>query len=89
MATNRPEKISRVMPQLPNYEILEVIGKGGMATVYRAVQKTLSRVVAIKELKESLQSESTPIKRFEREAITASAMSHENIVSIYDFFRAR
>jgi serine/threonine-protein kinase len=86
MATNRPEKISRVMPQLPNYEILEVIGKGGMATVYRAVQKTLSRVVAIKELKESLQSESTPIKRFEREAITASAMSHENIVSIYDFF---
>lgn len=85
--SDRPDKSNRgTIPQIPNYEILEVIGKGGMATVYRAVQKSLSRVVAIKELKEALQAESTPVKRFEREAITASAMSHENIVSIYDFF---
>lgn len=84
--SQRSSKSTSSIPELPHYDILEVIGKGGMATVYRAVQKSLNRVVAIKELKESLKSESTPVKRFEREAITASAMSHENIVSIYDFF---
>src|SRR5690349_15139900 len=84
--SNKPQKSAAAIPELPHYDILEVIGKGGMATVYRAVQKSLNRVVAIKELKESLKAESTPAKRFEREAITASAMSHENIVSVYDFF---
>jgi serine/threonine protein kinase len=82
-STHRPGKATL---QLPNYEILEVIGAGGMATVYKAVQKSLNRVVAIKELKPTPGVESTAVKRFEREAITSSAMSHENVVSIYDYF---
>jgi serine/threonine-protein kinase len=80
------QKPALTTAQLENYEILKAVGKGGMATVYQAVQKSLKRVVAIKELKEQLQAEGHQVKRFEREAVATSSLSHENIVSIYDFF---
>ena len=66
------------------YEMLEKIGIGGMATVYKAMDKTLNRNVAIKVLKEEFATDQEFIKRFQIEAQSAAALSHPNIVSIYD-----
>ena len=66
------------------YEVLEKIGNGGMATVYRAKDKTLGRNVAIKVLKEEYANDQEFIKRFQIEAQSAASLSHPNIVSIYD-----
>lgn len=66
------------------YEILEVIGSGGMATVYKAQCKLLNRFVAIKVLKESLKYDEDVVKRFSTESKAAASLSHHNIVSIYD-----
>jgi serine/threonine protein kinase len=69
------------------YEIIAEIGSGGMATVYKAVQKSLSRPVAIKELKKAYQADSQIVRRFERESRVAASLQHENIVHIYDFWK--
>jgi serine/threonine protein kinase len=69
------------------YEILEEIGSGGMATVFKAVQKTLDRPVAIKQLKRSFHADSQIVKRFERESRVAASLQHENIVHIYDYWK--
>ena len=69
------------------YEILEEIGSGGMATVFKAVQKTLDRPVAIKQLKRSYHADSQIVKRFERESRVAASLQHENIVHIYDYWK--
>ena len=66
------------------YEVLEKVGNGGMATVYRAKDKTLGRNVAIKVLKEEYANDQEFIKRFQIEAQSAASLSHPNIVSIYD-----
>ncbi|MBR6253764.1 MAG: Stk1 family PASTA domain-containing Ser/Thr kinase [Clostridia bacterium] len=66
------------------YEILEMIGKGGMATVYKAKDKTLNRNVAVKVLKDEFANDQEFIRRFQIEAQSAAALSHPNIVSIYD-----
>lgn len=66
------------------YEIVEVIGSGGMATVYKASCRLLNRFVAIKVLKSSLKSDSEIIEKFNREARAVAALSHNNIVSVYD-----
>ena len=72
---------------LDNYTILNMIGKGGMATVYRAVQKSLDRTVALKELDLS-QSHSVPAaaERFRLEARAAASLEHTAIINIYDFW---
>ncbi len=69
------------------YEILAEIGAGGMATVYKAVQKSLDRPVAIKELKKSYHADEQIVKRFERESRVAASLQHENIVHIYDYWK--
>jgi serine/threonine protein kinase len=69
------------------YDIVAEIGSGGMATVYKAIQKSLSRPVAIKELKKSYQADSQIVRRFERESRVAASLQHENIVHIYDFWK--
>jgi serine/threonine-protein kinase len=69
------------------YEILDEIGAGGMATVYKAVQKSLDRQVAIKQLKRSYHADSQIVKRFERESRVAASLQHENIVHIYDYWK--
>ena len=66
------------------YEILEKIGVGGMATVYKARCKLLNRNVAIKVLKDEFANDAEFIKRFQIEAQAAASLSHPNIVSIYD-----
>ena len=66
------------------YEILKKIGEGGMATVYRAKCRLLNRFVAIKVLKSEYSKDETFVKRFRAEAQSAAALTHPNIVSVFD-----
>ncbi len=66
------------------YEILEEVGLGGMATVYKAKDHVLNRLVAVKVLKDEFTTDTEFIKRFNTEAQAAASLSHPNIVSIYD-----
>lgn len=66
------------------YEIVEKIGTGGMATVYKAKCRMLNRYVAIKILKDEFANDAEFIKRFQVEAQSAASLSHPNIVSIFD-----
>lgn len=66
------------------YEILEEVGKGGMAVVYKAKCKLLNRIVAVKVLRSDLDGSDEFIKRFNVEAQSAASLTHPNIVSIYD-----
>lgn len=66
------------------YEVIEKVGDGGMATVYKSRDKILNRKVAIKVLKEEFSNDQEFIKRFQIEAQSAASLSHPNIVSIYD-----
>jgi serine/threonine protein kinase len=71
--------------RIGNYEITSVLGKGGMAVVYRARQLTIQREVAIKVIKPDLSETDDLIKRFEREANTVTALSHPHILKLFDF----
>ena len=66
------------------YEIIEKIGNGGMATVYKAKCHVLNRYVAVKILKDEFTTDQEFIKRFEVEAQAAASITHPNIVSVYD-----
>ena len=66
------------------YEIIEKIGNGGMATVYKAKDLVLKRYVAVKILREEYTSDNEFIKRFNTEAESAASLTHPNIVSVYD-----
>jgi hypothetical protein len=68
------------------YELLRVIGRGGMATVYLARQPDLNRLVALKELGGLRAPEPSFAKRFVREARVAGALSHPNIVTVHEYF---
>lgn len=76
------EMIGRVLAS--RYEILEKIGEGGMATVYKARCKLLNRFVAVKILKEEFAKDENFVARFRAEAQSAGALTHPNIVSVYD-----
>jgi serine/threonine-protein kinase len=76
-----------MLERIGNCEILEEIGSGGMATVYRAVQRPLGRTVAIKALKPSIAVDSQFAKRFEREAHFMASLQHENILHVHDFLK--
>jgi eukaryotic-like serine/threonine-protein kinase len=62
------------------YELHEVVGRGGMATVYRAVQKNLNRTVALKVIHQNLVHDTEFVARFIREAQLSASLSHPNIV---------
>lgn len=66
------------------YEIVKTIGEGGMANVYLASDTILDRKVAIKVLRGDLSSDEKFIRRFKREALSVSNLSHPNIVEVYD-----
>jgi eukaryotic-like serine/threonine-protein kinase len=70
--------------RLGPYEILSPIGAGGMGEVYRARDSRLNREAAIKVLPADLASDGDRLKRFEKEARSASALNHPNIVTVYD-----
>lgn len=66
------------------YEIIRIIGEGGMANVYLAEDTILNRKVAVKVLRGDLSSDDKFVRRFQREALSASSLNHPNIVEIYD-----
>ncbi|HEY6050682.1 MAG TPA: serine/threonine-protein kinase [Thermoanaerobaculia bacterium] len=74
--------------RLGPYEILAPIGAGGMGEVYRARDTRLARSVAIKVLPEALSGDPERAARFEREARSASALSHAHVVAVYDVGRS-
>ncbi len=70
---------------LGNYRVIEQIGRGGMATVYRAFQPALSREVAIKVLPGFFAEDASFVERFRREAIAVANLRHPNILAVYDY----
>jgi serine/threonine protein kinase len=70
--------------QIPGYLMLQKLGKGSMGVVYKAKQQSVDRVVAIKILLEPLAQNREFIKRFEREAMIAAKLSHNNVVNAID-----
>ena len=72
------------MLEIPGYSIERIIGYGGMATVYLAVQESLGREVALKVLLPSLASDPVAPERFLREARFAAQLHHPNIVAIHE-----
>jgi serine/threonine protein kinase len=71
--------------RIGQYEIVERLGGGGMAVVYRSVQQPLGREVALKALSSELFQDDGFVKRFETEAKTLAKLDHPNILPIYDF----
>src|SRR5438105_8638214 len=71
--------------RLASYTLLEPIGHGGMAVVYRARQDSLDRTVAVKILSENLAASSEFMERFRREARTAANLRHPNVITVFDF----
>ena len=70
------------------YELLELIGKGGMANVYKAKCHRLNRLVAVKILKSDLAENADFRRRFRDESLAVAQLSHANIVSVYDVSRS-
>lgn len=66
------------------YEIVAKLARGGMATVYRARDLRLSRVVAVKVMRSDLGEDDEFAAKFDREARSAAVLSHPNVVSIFD-----
>ncbi|MEO6742740.1 MAG: protein kinase, partial [Chthoniobacteraceae bacterium] len=77
-----PEQLA---PHFPQLEILECLGRGGMGVVYKARQKTLNRLVALKLLAPERVTDPKFAERFAREAQALAALNHPSIVTIYDF----
>ncbi len=72
---------------LGRYEIIEKIGEGGMAVVYKAKDRLLNRYVAIKILRPEFTKDEQFIENFRKESQAAAGLSHPNIVNVYDVGR--
>lgn len=71
--------------RLGPYELIEEVGKGGMATVYRAYQPAVDRFVAVKVIHRSIAGDSSAIERFQREARLVTRLEHPHLLPIYDY----
>ena len=70
--------------EIPGYEVIDTIGRGGMGTVFKARQKSMDRIVAVKVLHQDLCKDANFINRFVHEARAAGRLSHPNIIHVFD-----
>ena len=80
-----PPCVAELAPLFPQLEILELIGKGGMGAVYKARQKQLDRIVALKILPPGIGHDAAFAERFTREAKALAKLNHPGIVTLYEF----
>src|SRR5690349_17309715 len=83
-----PPTVQELAPAFPQLEILELVGHGGMGAVYKARQKSLGRLVALKILAPQHAANPDFAERFAREAKVLAEVSHPNIVTVHDFGQA-
>jgi serine/threonine protein kinase len=70
------------------YEILQVLGQGGMGAVYKALDREVNRTVALKVIRPDLAGNSSIIDRFKQELVLSHQVTHKNVVRIYDISEA-
>jgi serine/threonine protein kinase len=80
-----PPSLAELAPLFPQLELLELIGKGGMGAVYKARQKQLDRIVALKILPPGIGHDAAFAERFAREAKALAKLNHPGIVTLYEF----
>ena len=80
-----PPTPAELAPFFPDLEILELVGQGGMGVVYKARQKRLDRLVALKILSPKIGHDPAFAERFQREAKAMAMLSHPHVVGVYDF----
>ena len=84
----QPPPVAELAAKFPQLEILELIGKGGMGAVYKARQKELDRIVALKILPPGIGQDAAFAGRFAREAKALAKLNHPGIVTLYEFGQA-
>ncbi len=82
-----PPEISELAQQFPQLEIIELLGQGGMGAVYKARQKQLDRMIALKILPPLVGQSEAFAERFSREARSLAKLNHPHIVTVHDFGR--
>src|SRR5687768_15018118 len=83
-----PPSLEEVRGAFPQLEVLEMIGRGGMGSVFKVRQPKLNRWAALKLLPESVAADASFAGRFEREAQLLARLSHPNITAVYDYGQA-
>lgn len=79
-----PPSVAELQPGLPQLEVIELVARGGMGAVYKGLQKSLNRNVAIKVLPPDMARDPSFAERFKEEALSMAKLSHPGIVSVYD-----
>lgn len=82
MDTNEVMKMGIIAEK---YAIIELMGRGGMGVLYKAKHEPIGRVVVVKMLHSRLLDNPTTFKRFQREAKAAAALSHQNLITVFDY----
>jgi serine/threonine protein kinase len=86
-ATPSPPSPAELAPEFPELELIELLGRGGMGAVYKARQRSLDRLVALKLLRPGLDADTSFAERFTREARALAQLNHPGIVTLYEFGR--